>query len=60
MYNPEKNSSFNMMFGFTQPYVSHYVLVSARKPRKYTQKPAETSGGMILNRLKDIENEENS
>jgi hypothetical protein len=27
MYNPEKNSSFNMMFGFTQPYVYSYVPV---------------------------------
>ena len=58
MYNPEKNSSFNMMFGFTQPYVYRYVPV-VRESKKYTQKPAETPGGMILNRLKDIENENN-
>jgi hypothetical protein len=37
MYNPEKNSSFNMMFGFKQPYVYTYVPVETRKPRKYTQ-----------------------
>ena len=56
MYNPEKTGSFEMMFGFKQPYVYSYVRV-VRQPRKYTQQSAETSGGMILNKLKELENE---
>ena len=57
MYNPETSGSFKMMFGFPQPYIYHYVPVETRKPRKYKQRPAETSGGMILNKLKELENE---
>ena len=34
LYDPEKNGSFNMMFGFTQPYVYVYVPVVIRKARK--------------------------
>ena len=57
LYDPEKNSSFNMMFGFTQPYVYVYVPIVIRKERKYKQQAAETSGGMILENLKESENE---
>jgi len=57
LYNPEKTGSFKMMFGFTQPYVYHYVTVETRKPRVYKQQAAETSGGMILENLKELENE---
>ena len=57
LYNPEKNGSFNMMFGFTQPYVYVYVPVVIRKARKYKQQEAETPGGMILENLKELENE---
>ena len=41
LYNPEKNGSFNMMFGFTQPYVYVYVPVVTRKPRKYKKQESE-------------------
>ena len=57
MYNPEKTGSFEMNFGFKQPYVYVYVPVVIRKERKYKQQAAETSGGMILENLKESENE---
>jgi len=57
IYNPETSGSFKMMFGFPQPYVYHYVPVETRKPRVYKQQSAETSGGMILENLKELENE---
>ena len=56
LYNPEKTGSFRMMFGFKQPEVFRYVPV-VRQPRKYTQQSAEISGGMILEKLKELENE---
>ena len=57
MYNPEKIGSFEMNFGFKQPYVYVYVPIVIRKERKYKQQAAETAGGMILNKLKELENE---